>query len=313
MAKKKDTQVLGTKEDEIVSNTQQWLNGVASYMSDHKYPTWVRSYEDFQLFMGRRYIELVQANLSWMSNKKYPLIASAQKTFSGILRKLDINKVHAASYLGAEYSEYSDNYETFVRYVFNRPETKASMFEIFDEGLLLGNAYAEVSWKEETKKVLIKASKNENGSAGQYKKIKRAYPVINYLSAFDVMEDITSPTERYIAKKARKSKIQITTEMKLTLSEEKWKECKNGAPLFAYNYNRCKDLGSWEQTIMDKCAGVVESQLRGVRTNYKHLPNAMEWYNLGTEDDVFEVVEAYAESEEETYKVIFINGIYISH
>ncbi len=132
-------------------------------MSVHKYPTWIRNYEDIQLFMGGRYLELVKQNLSWMSNKKYPLISSAYKTYSGILRKLDVNKVSASSYIGSEYNQYADNYETLVRFTFNQAESKEALQQIIDEGLLIGNAYAEVTWKEEETKVLVKATKTTDG------------------------------------------------------------------------------------------------------------------------------------------------------
>lgn len=291
-----EKKVFGDDKDEVVTNVMTWLTNIAGYMATNKYPVWVQDYENLQLFMGRRYIELVKANLAWMSNKKYPLISSAYKTFSGLLRKLDVNKVRAASYVGEKYTKYAENYETFVRYVFNRPETKEALFQVVDEGLLTGNAYAEVTWKEEEKKILTKIKQEADGtSSGKYETIKRAYPIIKYLSVFDVFEDIVSPKSRLVGKKSYLSRIQIETELKLTFSDEKWKEFQDSSPIFSYNYNRCKDIGAWETQIMEKCGETVYAQLKGQRVNYKNLPNQMDWYNINTKNKVFEVIEAYSE------------------
>ncbi len=129
---------------------------------------------------------------------------------------------------------------------------------------------------------------------------------------FDVFEDIVSPKLRRIGKKAYLSRIQIEEDMNLKFNEDKWTEFRNHSPVFAYNYNKCKDLGAWEQVLMEKCNDTVYNQMRGIKVNLKTLPTVMDWYGLTNKNDVYEVCEVYNEGETETQKITFINGVYIS-
>jgi hypothetical protein len=85
------------------------------------------------------------------------LIANAWRTYSGMMSRLDLNKVIVSTYMPNADEDTKTGipvYKNLVKYFLNKPETKASMTEIIDEALAVGTAYGRVSWKKKTKKIV---------------------------------------------------------------------------------------------------------------------------------------------------------------
>jgi len=305
------------KVNQIADEVVNWAQKTAKYMEEREYKSAVQAYEDIQLYMWRRLLENTRNGFWWSSNEKYPLIANAWKTYSGMMSRLNLNKVLVSTYMPTadeKVKEWIPVYKNLVKYFLNKPETKSAITQIIDEALAVWTSYGRISWKKQIKKVVKKVTKwdNKNQKKIEYETIEWWYPVIKYCSYFNVLRDL-SDNGRYIWERYFATKEQISRDYSVT--EEEWKKIENwdNSSIFRYDYNKVKNISAWDVEIKSKCSEVCGQQFNwwDWRTYAKNLPKHDNWYSLD-KNDLYEVFDIDIDWYEETYNVVMING-YVIH
>jgi len=168
------------KVNQIADEVVNWAQKTAKYMEEREYKSAVQAYEDIQLYMWRRLLENTRNGFWWSSNEKYPLIANAWKTYSGMMSRLNLNKVLVSTYMPTadeKVKEWIPVYKNLVKYFLNKPETKSAITQIIDEALDVWTSYGRISWKKQIKKVVKKVTKwdNKNQKKIEYETIEWWY------------------------------------------------------------------------------------------------------------------------------------------
>ncbi len=305
------------KINDICEAVLSWSQKTAKYMEEREYKSAVQAYEDIQLYMWRRLLENTKNWFWWSSNEKYPLIANAWKTYSWMMSRLNLNKVIISTYMPSVNDDIKKGipvYKNFVKFALNKPETKSAITEIMDEALAVWTAYWRISWKKQKRKIVKNIKEwNKNGQKKiEYDTIERWYPIIKYCSYFNVLRDL-SDNNRYIWERYFATKEQLNKDYTITPEDRIQIEDGSRNSIFRYDYNKVKNISSWDVEIKWKCSEVCWQQYSWwERRNYaKNLPKHDNWYTLD-KNWLYEVFDIDIDWYEETYNVVMINW-YVIH
>lgn len=290
----------------------------AKYMETREYRSAVQAYEDIQLYMWRRLLENTKSWFGWSSNEKYPLIANAWKTYSGMMSRLNPNKVIVSTYMPTvsdDIKNWIPKYKSLVKYFLNKPETKSDLTQIVDEALAVWTAYGRVSWEKKKTKIVKKVSNwwKEWQKIIEYDTVERWYPVIKYCSYFNVLRDL-SDNNRFIWERYFATKEQLNKDY--DISKKDWEEIdkRQNDCVFSYDYNKVKNIASWDMEIRGRCNDVMISQYSWWDWNAqaRNLPRHDNWYNLDKSNGLYEVFDIDISWVNETYNIILVNWFVVS-
>lgn len=315
MAKKIKKVFWTDDKTKIASEVEQWARKTVSYMEAREYKSAVQSYEDIQLYMGRRLLENTKNGFWWSSNEKYPLIANAWKTYSGMMNRLNLNKVIVSTYAPTVNDKVKDSikiYKNLVKYFLNKAESKIASMQIIDEALAIGTAYGRVTWHKESTKVVKKVHDTDIPweKKLEYETIERWYPVLKYCSYFNVIRDLTD-ANRYIWERYFATKLQL--EKDYNISAKDWEAIEKGTScIFNYDYNKVKNISAWDAEIKSKCMEICNAQASGRwwKTSASKLPQHDNYYSLD-KNWLYEVFDVDVNYGDETYNVVLVNGVVV--
>lgn len=314
---KKIKKIFWTDDMKVISSeVGQWAKKTVEYMELREYRSAIQSYEDIQLYMGRRLLENTRSGFGWSSNEKYPLIANAWKTYSGMMNRLDLNKVIVSTYAPTVDDKTKDGikvYKNLIKYFLNKPENKVAAMQIIDEALAVWTAYGRITWHKESHKVVKKINDTDVPWQKQleYDVLERWYPIIKYCSYFNVVRDLTE-SNRYIWERYFATKTQLDNDYKI--SSKEWEEIDWATTcIFSYDYNKVKNIAAWDSEIKSKCAEVCNQQASGKwwKSYASKLPQHDNYYSLDKNNWLYEVFDVDVIHWDETYNVVMVNGIVV--
>lgn len=314
----KDAMWVGSLE-ELNSEAINRAYKISSYMETYKYNDAVMAYEDIQLYMWRRMLELTKLWMWWASNEKYPLISWAYRTYTGMINKLKLDNVIVDTYLPSPSEEVLagiENYKYLTTYFLQNKDNRKAWVAIKNEAIAIWSAFGKVSWKTNKSRVVKSSTKWKDGKyIFKYEDIEYGYPVLEYISYFHIIRDVTNANKNiwywhYVTKADLKNVYWVSDE---TMKEiDKWWKQIN------FDFDKVKDINSRDVFIKEKCSESLLEQLSKywwVRMWWATwLPKHDDWYALWSSDQkTYQMIEIYVEVWSETYKIQTVNGELISY
>jgi len=279
-----------------------------SYIQSKYVPCWIRDYENLLWYNARRFLVLKELWLERQYNpdSKTDLIERAHNTFSWMLSKLNLKRVRAASYAGKKNNKGAKMYEKACQWIFSREDNNLAINQAIDEALLTGNGFLKIMWKNKNLSIVDNYKKKKDWSTEVVSHdVSMSYPVLKYVSVFDAIIDPywlnrISGDRCFMTEKQIRELYTIEPTKRDLIKDKEW--------YYLYDYNRVKDIKSYQNKVICDAQRTTDSLLSAIQR--WQIQSEKEFYSIS--DDSFEVIDLFVDIKETNGKYVTYNCVIIN-